>query len=248
MISLSSKTTNAPSWYAMRGYMNKVFKLLRGGAPEEHFPDATDWHCHILPGVDDGFRQTEESLEILRRYERAGIAEVWLTPHIMEDVPNTTAHLRDTFARFQAAYADDFALRHPEGRNPVRLHLAAENMLDALFGKRLKAGDLLPLSGNRLLVETSIFSAPANFRFLLERIKNAGYTPVLAHPERYLYMSNDDYEELKAQGILFQRNLFSLRGQYGDRVRKRARWLQKHKMYDLVGSDLHNIPTFERYW
>ncbi len=237
--------------------MQNILKLLRGTSPEEHFPDATDYHCHILPGVDDGFRETRDSLEMLRRYERAGIAEVWLTPHIMEDVPNTTAHLRDTFDRFQAAYRDDFALRQasvssgPDGAKKTReitLHLAAENMLDALFEKRLKSNDLLPLSGNRLLVETSVFSAPMNFRFLLERIKNAGYTPVLAHPERYLYMSHDDYCQLKRQGILFQRNLFSLKGQYGDRVKKRAKWLLSRGMYDLAGSDLHNIPTFEKYW
>lgn len=234
--------------------MLNILKLLRGTTPEERFPDSVDYHCHILPGVDDGFRETQDSLDMLRRYERAGIAEVWLTPHIMEDVPNTTAHLRDTFDRFQAAYREDFLSRQASSAGSsstpreITLHLAAENMLDALFEKRLRDNDLLPLSDNRLLVETSIFSAPMNFRSLLERIKNRGYTPVLAHPERYLYMSHDDYTQLKSQGILFQRNLFSLKGQYGDRVRKRAKWLQIHNMYDLVGSDLHNIPTFEKYW
>ena len=54
-----------------------------------------------------------------------------------------------------------------------------------------------------------------NFRGLLERIKNKGYTPILAHPERYLYMKKEDYEALKSRGIKFQRNLFSLKGQYG---------------------------------
>ncbi len=232
--------------------MLKILSRLFGSSGKtELFPDAVDYHSHILPGVDDGFRETSESLEMLRRYERAGIAEVWLTPHIMEDVPNITAHLRDTFARFQTAYDEDYALRQSSagkyaGKSgfipkKITLHLAAENMLDALFEKRLRDNDLLPLSDNRLLVETSIFSAPMNFRALLERIKNQGYTPVLAHPERYLYMSHEDYETLKKQGILFQRNLFSLKGQYGDQVKKRCKWLMTHNMYDLVGSDLHKI-------
>ena len=82
-----------------------------------------------------------------------------------------------------------------------------------------------------------------NFRGLLERIKNKGYTPILAHPERYLYMKKEDYEALKAQGILFQRNLFSLRGQYGERVQKRCRQLLKWQMYDFVGTDLHRLTS-----
>ena len=235
-----------------------------------HFPDGTDWHSHILPGVDDGFQETEKSLSMLRNYESAGVRDLWLTPHIMEDVPNETSHLRAVFQQFQSDYEADWQKRHPGASASqvadsfseaqrgaadaapakIRLHLAAENMLDALFEKRLKANDLLPLGekGDHLLVETSIFSAPMNFQGLLERIKNKGYTPVLAHPERYLYMEKSDYEKLKAQGIKFQRNLFSLKGQYGDTVKKRCKKLMKWGMYDYVGSDLHREGVFWRYW
>ena len=97
-------------------------------------PGFTDWHCHVLPGVDDGVRTMAEALEVLEEYGRRGVAEVWLTPHIMEDIPNTTAALRERFSELQAAYS-----------GPVRLHLAAENMLDSLFEERLESGDLLPL-------------------------------------------------------------------------------------------------------
>ena len=229
----------------------------------ERLPNGIDWHCHILPGVDDGFQAPKKSLEMLRLYEDAGMKEIWFTPHIMEDVPNETAHLRQVFADFQKQYQQDFASRNPadkeastpsgtepSARQMLKLHLAAENMLDALFEKRLRQNDLLPLGdeGNHLLVETSIFSAPMNFYALLERIKNKGYTPVLAHPERYLYMEKQDYEKLKAQGIKFQRNLFSIKGQYGDKVRKRCKWLMKQGMYDLVGSDLHRTGIFWQYW
>lgn len=87
----------------------------------------TDWHCHILPGVDDGVRTMDESISILKSYEEAGIAEVWLTPHIMEDVPNTTEFLRQRFIELQHRY-----------HGSVKLHLAAENMLDNLFEERLQ--------------------------------------------------------------------------------------------------------------
>ena len=86
-----------------------------------------DWHCHILPGVDDGVRSMNESLEMLDVYEMAGIKEVWLTPHVMEDVPNTTAMLRARFQDLEKAYS-----------GKVRLHLASENMMDNLLLERLE--------------------------------------------------------------------------------------------------------------
>lgn len=70
-------------------------------APSERLPGGIDWHSHILPGVDDGFQEVKKSLEMLCLYEGAGMRDVWLTPHIMEDVPNETTHLRQVFAEFQ---------------------------------------------------------------------------------------------------------------------------------------------------
>ena len=78
---------------------NKVDNLEKSGM----FQGFTDWHSHILPGVDDGVRDMEESLAILKRYEDAGIKRVWLTPHIMEDYPNTTDSLRARFKELQQA-------------------------------------------------------------------------------------------------------------------------------------------------
>ncbi len=239
-------------------FFQEIFNQKMPSGSTCSLPDGIDYHCHILPGVDDGFQDPSKSLEQLRIYEASGIREVWFTPHIMEDVPNEPKDLRRVFEDFKEKYLLDFAQRHPgsqasgaEGakpssatdEEPLQLHLAAENMLDALFERRLKAGNLLPLAEKYLLVETSIFAPPMNFRGLLERIRNKGYTPILAHPERYLYMKKEDYEALKAQGILFQRNLYSLRGQYGDRVQKRCRQLLKWQMYDFVGTDLHRLTS-----
>ena len=200
------------------------------------FGGFTDWHSHILPGVDDGVQTMEEALQILKKYEELGVKEVWLTPHIMEDIPNTTAHLKERFTELQTSYQGN-----------VRLHLAAENMLDNLFEERLEKNDLLPIGEHRdhLLVETSYFNPPMGLYDILQRIKAKGYYPILAHPERYTYMEKEDYRKLKAMGIKFQVNLFSLIGIYGSDVKKKAEWNLKNNFYNLVGSDLHQIAIWE---
>lgn len=199
------------------------------------FSGFTDWHSHILPGVDDGVRTMGESLEILRLYEKLGVKAVWLTPHIMEDIPNTTAHLRERFEELRAAYSGS-----------VELHLAAENMLDTLFEERLAKNDLLPLgeNGDHLLVETSYFNPPMDLYGSLERIRAKGYYPVLAHPERYVYMEKKDYRKLKELGIKFQLNLFSSVGMYGKNALQKAEWLLKNNMIAYQGSDIHHAETF----
>ncbi len=196
----------------------------------------TDWHCHLLPGVDDGVRTMEESLLVLASYERLGIGEVWLTPHVMEDIPNRTDDLRERFAALRAAYTGSIAL-----------HLSAENMLDNLFEERLAVNDLLPLgrAGRHLLVETSYFNPPMGLFDILSRIRGKGYHPVLAHPERYVYMEESDYRRLREMNVIFQLNLPSLAGLYGPEVRRKAEWLLRNDFYGLAGSDTHRLAAWE---
>lgn len=186
-----------------------------------------DYHSHILPGVDDGISTMEDSLRVLKRYEELGITSVWCTPHVMEDCPNTTEGLKARFAELQEAYD-----------GPVRLHLAAEYMMDTLFMKRLAAKDLLTIDG-QVLVETSYFNPPVNLDDILDEIKSRGFFPILAHPERYLYMDKSDYKRLKADGIRFQLNIGSLKGVYGRHALAKATWLYGKSWYDYAGSDLH---------
>ena len=196
------------------------------------FQGLTDCHSHILPGVDDGVKTMDESLAILDRYEQLGMKTVWLTPHIMEDVPNKTDDLRARFETLLQNY-----------KGGLTLHLGAENMIDNLFEERPKDGDLLTVGSehDRLLVETSYFTPPYGFYDILETIKTKGLFPILAHPERYIYMSEKDYDRLKSMGVLFQMNLFSLVGLYGERAKKVAGELLKKGYYDYAGTDIHTI-------
>ena len=191
----------------------------------------TDWHSHILPGVDDGVETIEDSITILSRMEKLGVRNVWLTPHIMEDIPNTTSALRGRFKELQSEY-----------NGSIHLKLASEYMIDALFYDRLKAGDLLPIGDNSdmLLVETSYYNAPLNLVKVFDTIKQKGLFPLVAHPERYDYVDDmDTYKRWKDAGVKFQLNLLSLAGLYGPFARKKAFYLLKNDMYDFAGSDLH---------
>lgn len=216
------------------GFFSRIFGHKSVG--DFSFRDATDWHSHILPGVDDGVQNMADSLAILKDYEAKGLRDLWLTPHIMEDVPNTPGALQERFKELQEAY-----------KGPIRLHLAAENMLDALFVERLQADELMPIGENRnmLLVETSYFTPPANFNALLDDIKKKGLFPLLAHPERYRYMEMADYKRLHDSGVRFQLNILSLNGFYGPAARDKSRRLLKEGFYFCAGSDLHRHSQLE---
>lgn len=222
----------------LRFYRKKMFKSLfeRKKTLSGSLVGFTDYHSHILPGVDDGVKTIDEALAVLALYERAGISDVWLTPHVMEDVPNTVAGLKARFGELTEAYSGG-----------VRLHLASENMLDSLFAERLDSGDLLPieLEWPYLLVETSFVNPPARLYEMMEEIKSKGYYPMLAHPERYVYMERKDYRRLCQAGVVFQLNILSASGHYGPDARHKAEWLMGNGMYRFAGTDLHRERHFE---
>jgi len=207
--------------------------LHRDRSARNHFDGYVDHHSHILPGVDDGFRTIEDSLKCLRIYEQWGFKELWLTPHIMEDFPNKTDDLKRRFDQLNNAYNGN-----------IKLHLASENMVDTLFVDRFSSKDLLPM-GDNLLVETSYFSAPENFHDILDNIMHAGMRPILAHPERYIYMTTSEYDSLLNKGVIFQLNIFSLMGMYGHQAKEKALYLLKRGAYTLSGTDIHNLKQTE---
>lgn len=201
------------------------------------FDGATDWHSHILPGVDDGIRTMEDSLSVLSYYEQIGIKEVWLTPHILEDMPNTTDNLRQRFTELTGCYSGS-----------VKLHLSAENMVCNLFLERLASNDVLPIGERQdhLLIEFSCMQPPAGLIGTINKIQEKGYRPVIAHPERYEYMEISDFEILRNKGCRLQLNLPSLVGGYGKSIMEKAQKMLSLGLYDVYGSDLHSLGHFKR--
>jgi tyrosine-protein phosphatase YwqE len=214
----------------MFGLFNRRQSILDCGL----LKGAVDNHSHILYGLDDGVKKQEDSLAILRWLEEQGVSEVWFTPHVMEDVPNTTEGIRARFEELKAVYDGG-----------LQLHLAAEYMIDTLFEERLEKRDLLEHGEEVVLVETSAIAPPINLWNVLEQMLKAGYRPLIAHPERYRYMEPSDYKELHNMGCYLQMNLPSIVGFYGESARQRAQYLLDKGWYRMVGSDCHRFKAIQ---
>ena len=214
----------------MFGFFNSRKSLAESGLMNGF----VDNHSHILFGVDDGVKTLEESLGILDYMEKSGVHKVWLTPHIMEDVPNTTEFLRKRFEELKSAY-----------HGGLELSLASENMIDTLFMERMKQKDFLLHDDNKLLVETSTWSAPMDFWDIVDSLVVAGYTPIIAHPERYRYMTMTDYERLHDMGALLQLNIPSILGVYGEEVAHKSEALLEKGLYSMTGTDCHRFRALE---
>lgn len=194
--------------------------------------DGIDRHCHILPGVDDGVPTMEAALEVIREMQRVGIRGAYCTPHIMRRFPNTPSTLRARFEQLaELATGLGFELR-----------LAAEYMIDETFDATLRADEPLTWDGRYLLVELPQYMLPPGWMDSIALVKDLGYTPVLAHPERYgRLFSVEELEELAHEGILFQGNIGSLSGYYDRHAQTLARKLQKKNLYSFWGTDTHSL-------
>lgn len=193
-----------------------------------------DFHSHILPGVDDGASSIEHSLEMLKWFESIGVSEVYCTPHVMEDLPNSTEFLKARFDNLTDAY-----------KGKIQLHLSAEYMMDQEYQTRLENKDLLLLEDDIVLVETSVYCPPYNFMDMLRQTLAFGYRPMLAHPERYTYMSMKDYRQLCDMGVYFQLNLGSFVEYYGESAQAKALALLRDGMYRKAGSDCHRLSSVQ---
>ncbi len=196
-----------------------------------------DIHSHLIPGIDDGVKTVYQSAYILEQFEKLGIKKAITTPHVMQQIwPNSSDTITDGLKNLKTVLP-------PLGISKIELQSSAEYMMDDLFYERIKENDILPLHNNYILVEMSTFSPPINLAEILFEIKVAGYIPILAHPERYAFYHQNDlkkYDELKQSGFLFQLNLLSLSGYYGDQVKTIATKLVDQSYIDFTGTDIHN--------
>jgi len=199
-----------------------------------------EFHNHLLPGVDDGVKNFEESISILKELANMGYEKVIITPHIYQEFyPNSEEFLIEEFNDFQ---------KKAEKELDLKLSLGAEYFLDETLIHKLKEKkQLLTIHGNKLLVETSFVVKPYNLDQILFELQVYGYQPILAHPERYEYIMEDPelLPKLHNAGVHFQINAGSMLGRYGSRQKKMAKYLLKNKYIDYLGSDTHRYQDLE---
>lgn len=196
-----------------------------------------DVHSHILPGVDDGAKDTAVAIRLLRGMHQLGFHTVIGTPHVMVDIHrNNRATITAAYGRLEKALAGTSA--------PMpRIYYAAEHMLDEGFFGLLEAQETIPYhTSPYMLVETPYLFRPLNLEHLSFQLGTTGYKPILAHPERYHYLFGqpEAYEKLKELGFAFQLNALSLTGYYGKQEKTAALWLLEHGFVDYLATDIHH--------
>lgn len=196
----------------------------------------TEVHCHILPGIDDGSPDVDTSVALVQQLKNWGIQRIITTSHVtestFENTPDSMQHAYDTLRKA----LDERGIE-------IDIEISAEYRMDEYFLEQLNAGKIMPFPGNYLLIENSFFQPFWELRELVFDLQLKGYTPVLAHPERYMYYHKTPqiYKELHDQGLLFQVNLLSLAGYYNAEVKEMAWKLLDNGMVDLIGSDMHHM-------
>ena len=206
-----------------------------------------DIHTHILPGVDDGPSDIEESLRIIEKEIEDGIGTIVLTPHIRDDSDwNKIDKIKEIFSLFQK----ECMVRGLD----VQLVLGAELFLTPTLPERLKdnLSVIINGKGRYVLVELPFYQLPIYTEDVFFRIMMGRVIPIIAHPERCIYLNGKD-EVLKKwvdNGIKIQVNTGSLNGQYGMRVKRFAKKLFKNNLVHFLGSDVHssdyNFSSFSK--
>lgn len=196
-----------------------------------------DLHNHLLYGIDDGSRNYQESIEILSNLEKEGVTAVVVTPHyIIGSIYNSNNIEKEEL------------LKELQKETKINIYLGNEVYIDNKIIDEIKKGNISTINNSRyLLVEL-----PLNIRLecakdILFNLRNEGYIPIIAHPERYHYISLDELVKYIDMGCLLQGNITSLDDKYGKKARHNLELFLKKNMIHVIGSDVHrnNVNRIE---
>lgn len=195
-----------------------------------------DIHSHLIPGVDDGAKDLEDAIDLVRALKDLGFKKIVTTPHVYQDYyPNTSDKLLSGLELLQHGLKS--------ANIDIKVECAAEYYMDETFESLLEEKELLTFGDNYVLVEMSFFQEAKKLEEYLFKMQVNEYKPILAHPERYsYYVSNfGRLEDLRFRGCKLQLNLLSLTGFYGKDVMELAIKMLEFNLYDFVGTDTHNL-------
>ena len=197
-----------------------------------------DFHSHILPGLDDGATDLENSVALASEMSAWGFERLTCTPHITGKFRNTPDTIRPAFEMLQEAL-------HERGIN-VELRMSAEyRLVPETWPEVLEKKWLMPIEDRFILMELPIFD-PEDIKDIkpieeFKKIKAMGLTPLLPHPERYSYLSHDELLRFVDAGVMIQSNYGSLAGVYGDEPKQRVQKLMDEGLVSFLATDMHNM-------
>jgi protein-tyrosine phosphatase len=215
---------------------NKLFKSNKLSAPVDLGVLYCDMHSHFIPAIDDGSKSAENSVEMIRHFYNQGYKKIITTPHIMGDFYRNTP---------ETIYIGLEKVKHQlkaEGIN-IAIEAAAEYYVDYEFENKIKNEKLLTFGDQYVLIEISYVNPPDNLDRVLFELQTNGYKPVLAHPERYSFWSDNikKFEDFANNGVLLQLNINSLTGYYSPLAKKVAEKLIDLQLIRFTGSDCHHL-------
>jgi protein-tyrosine phosphatase len=194
-----------------------------------------DIHSHLLPGLDDGVADFYEAIQVIQQLRDLGYRKLVTTPHIMSDTYRNEPGQIHT-------QLNELNQKLIERNISVKVQAAAEYYLDSWLIKQVDEGKPLITFGDKhLLFEMNYMTEPYQLRDFIFTISMQGYKPVLAHPERYRFMTIEKAEDLHHRGVLMQLNILSFIDFYSKPVRQMANQLVDHGWVDFLGSDCHNL-------
>ena len=197
-----------------------------------------DFHSHILPGLDDGATDLENSVALASEMSAWGFERLTCTPHITNKYRNTPDGMLPVFEKMQEAL-DSKGI-------DLDIKLSAEyRLVPETWPEVLEKNWIMPIEDKYILMELPIFD-PSDIKDLkpleeFRKIVSLGLVPLLPHPERYAYLSRKELMEFLEAGVKIQCNYGSFAGLYGEDVRQKAQALLDEGLVSFYGSDMHNM-------
>lgn len=199
---------------------------------------SVDIHSHLIPYIDDGAEDYDESIDLIRSFKEIGFSKIVTTPHVMSDCyPNDTDSILSGLVNLK---------KELEKENiDIDISAAAEYYVDFEFQKQIKNKNFLVFGDNYILIEFPFVGVPNEINEIIFNLQLQGYNVILAHPERYMYYDVKDLQNLKERGVSLQINLLSLIGYYSSEVKNNAARLINKGLVDFVATDCHNRRHIE---
>lgn len=190
-----------------------------------------DFHSHILPNIDDGSRNIDQSVQIIREAQDAGFSKIIATSHYIEEYYECNEEERKQLIE-----------QVKKQTSGVDIALGNEIFLTENMAKLIKEKKASTINNSRyILFELPMNSKPMNVKDIVYKLIEDGYIPIIAHPERYIYVQEDIefVREMIEMGALFQSNYGSIIGMYGKKAEKTIKKLLKERLIQFLGSDVH---------